>query len=159
MKNKPGFMIFVLITSALILGGCVPYESEPVQEGSIYEKYYDARAQYVGSASDVGNLLTILEAGEYGKYTIALTTDEEPYGITVNYSELTIPESEFISMERIPYAYHLLALVENVSFVDINYNDYTYHLDVEQANEEMGRDIKEYGSSAEMIEELDEKLR
>lgn len=159
MKKKTGFLIFLLITSALILAGCAPYEREPVQERSVYEEYYDARAQYVGSASDVGNLLKVLGAGEYGNYTIALTTDQEPYGITVNYSELTIPESEFTTMERIPYAYHLLALVENVSYADINYNDYTYHLDVEQANEEMGGDIKKYGSSAEMAQELDEKLK
>lgn len=159
MKKKPDFLILVLITSALILGGCAPYQSEPAPERSVYEQYYDARVQYVGSASDVGNLLTILGAGEYGKYTIALTTDEEPYGITVNYYELDVDEDEFTSMERIPYAYHLLALVENVSFVDITFGDYTYHLDVEQANEEIGEDIKEYGSSAEMLEKLDEKLK
>ena len=159
MKKKIGFLIFLLIASALISGGCAPYESEPAQERSVYQQYYDARAPYVGSASDVGNLLTILGAGEYGKYTIALTTDEEPYGITVNYYELDIEEDEFTSMDKIPYAYYLLALVENVSFVDITFGDYSYHLDVEQANEEMGRDIKEYGSSAEMLEELDEKIR
>lgn len=163
MKRKINLFLPVILVITLVLTGCYirmgekqSSSTEKDNQNSIYNQYYEAKVKYVGDNSKDGNLLKVLGAGDLGDYTIALTTDKEPYGLAVNYSKLkdNAYESKFKDNEQIDYAFYLLALIDNLSFVDINYKAYNYHLDIETANKIVNGDIKTYGSSPEKLEEL-----
>lgn len=167
MKRKINLLLSVILVITLVLTGCSMTigekqsdSTEKNNEDSIYNKYYEVKVKYVGDNSKDGNLLQVLGAGDLGDYTIALTTDKEPYGLTVNYSKLkdNAYESKFKNNEQIDYAFYLLALIDNLSFVDINYKEYNYHLDIETANKIVNGEIKTYGSSPEKLKELSDIL-
>jgi hypothetical protein len=149
-----------LLLFALVLTGCQSGSPAENQEMEKYQKYHDARVQYLGDNSKVSALLDIIGAGDLGEYTIALKTDEEPYGLTVNYSTLKNEgaEEKFENTGRIEYAYYALALIENLSEVDVNYMGHNYRLTVAEANEIVKGDIKDYGRSAEKLKELEHIL-
>lgn len=148
--------VFLIVTSVLM--GCSMTKEK--NENSIYNNYYNAKVQYVGNNSEVINLLNVLGVGDLGEYTIALTTDKEPYGLTINYSKLKkdVDEDKFMAMRQINYTFYLLALVDNLSFVNVNYKTYNYSLDIDTANKTVNGNIKKYGSSQEKLKELNDKL-
>jgi hypothetical protein len=159
MKKRISALLTVLLIVMQVLTGCTSSEADN-KENSIYKDYYSNKVKYVGNNSEVIRLLGLLGAGNLGDFTIALTTDKEPYGLTINYSKLkeNVDEVKFMTMEQMNYAYFLLALVDNLSFVDVNYKTYNYHLDIEKANKTLDGNIKSYGSSPEKLKELNEKL-
>lgn len=67
-------------------------------------------------------------------------------------------EEELKDMEHIDYAFYLLALIDNVGYVDINYEGDRYHLDIKRANKAIHGNIKDYGRTPEELEKLNEKL-
>jgi len=160
MLKKTGVILSALILFALVLAGCQSSNTAGTQEKEKYQAFYDARVQYLGDNSKVSALLDTIGAGELGEYTIALKTDKEPYGLTVNYSTLKNEgaAAKFKNTGRIEYAYYSLALIENLSEVDVNYKDHNYRLTVAEANEIVKGDIKEYGKTAEKLKELDQIL-
>ncbi|HEY2422211.1 MAG TPA: DUF4825 domain-containing protein [Neobacillus sp.] len=169
MKSKVNALISALLVATLVLTGCsITTEKKGKQNSSAaenkknsrYTDYYNAKVQYVGDNSKVINLLSTLKVDDLGEYTIALTTNKEPYGLTINYSKLkeNVDENKFKAIGQIDYAFYLLALVENLSFVDLNYKTYNYHLDIEKANKTVNGKIKDYRSSPEKLKELNDKL-
>lgn len=169
MKGKINALISALLVASLVITGCSmitkkkgKQNSSTVEnkENSIYTDYYNAKVQYVGDNSKVINLLNIIGVDDFGEYTIALTTNKEPYGLTINYSKLkeNLDENKLKAIGKIDYAFYLLSLVENLSFVDVNYKAYNYHLDIGKANKSVNGEIKDYGSSPEKLKELNDKL-
>lgn len=167
MKDKALMSAFLVVL--LVITGCSmttdrnerQNNNESLNNENLrYTDYYNARVQYVGDNSKVISLLNVLGVNDLGEYTIVLTTDKEPYGLTINYSELkdNLNENYFKDIEKIEYAFYLLSLVENLSFVDVNYKTHNYHLDIEKANKLINGEIKDYGSSPEKLIELNSKL-
>jgi hypothetical protein len=159
MKKRISSLLTVLLVVMQVLTGCNSSVAEN-KGNSIYKDYHSNKVKYVGNNSEVIKLLGVLGVGDFGQFTIALTTDKEPYGLTINYSKLKekVDEVKFMTMEQMNYAYFLLALVDNLSFVDVNYKTYNYHLDIEKANKTLDANIKSYGSSPEKLKELNDKL-
>ncbi|SHI65355.1 DUF4825 domain-containing protein [Parasporobacterium paucivorans] len=154
MHKKLSLILTLIVISIMAMTAC-----SNSQEGQVNEKfqeYYNARVQYIGDNSKVIALLDIIGVGEMGEYTIAMKTDKEPYGLTVDYSKLknARDETKFENMDRIDYAYFALALIENLNEVDVIYNGYKYHLTIEQANELVKGNIKNYGGSSEKVKEF-----
>jgi hypothetical protein len=160
MLKKACVILTALMLFALVLAGCQSKNMAETRGNEKFQEYYDARVQYLGDNSKVSELLDIIGAGELGEYTIALKTDEEPYGLTVNYSKLKNEDyaAKFENTGRIDYAYYALALIENLSEVDVNYMDHNYRLTLAEANEIVKGDIKDYGRTAEKLKELDQIL-
>lgn len=167
MKTKSISIISVFLIAALLLSGCSmsaersKKQSSNTSESNIdsrYQDYYNKKVKYIGNNSEVINLLNAIGVGSLGKYTITLTTDKEPYGLTINYSELknNIDEVKFKNTVQKEYAFYLLALVDNLSFVDVNYENFNYHLNVEEANKKINGNIKNYGDSPEKLKELND---
>lgn len=159
MKKR---LITILLVSSgviLLLTGC---GSNLVnhKQNSIYEDYYNKKVQYIGNNSEVVNLLDVLEVGALGEYTIVLNTDKETYGLDINYSKLKEngDEDKFRSIGQLDYAFYILALVDNLSYIDVNYKSYNYHLNIDKANSVVKGNIKEYGISPEKIKELNNIL-
>jgi hypothetical protein len=167
MKSKLNVLLSVLLVITLVLSGCsLPMgekQSSTIEknnQNSTYNEYYKAKVKYVGDNSQVVKLLKVLRVGDLGNCTIALSTHNEPYGLTINYSELKGKgnEDKFKSIGQIDYAFYLLALINNLSFVDVNYKTYNYHLDIENANKIINENIKTYGNSPEKLKELNNIL-
>jgi hypothetical protein len=157
MLKKTGVILSALMFFALVLAGCQSSNTAETQEKEKFQEYYDARVQHLGDNSKVSALLDTIGAGALGEYTIALNTDKEPYGLTVNYSKLKNEgdEAKFGNTGRIEYACFALALIENLSEIDVNYKDHIYRLTIAEANEIVKGDIKDYGRTAEKLKELD----
>lgn len=158
MLKKTSLILAMVIVSALAMTGCS--SASESQEKEKFEAYYDSRVQHVGDNSKVSELLNVLGVGDLGEYTIALTTDKEPYGLTVTYTTLKDAgdEAKLENGDRIDFAYFALALIENLNEIDVNFKDYNFSLSTEQANEIVDGDIKDYGNSIEKLKELNNKL-
>lgn len=165
MKTRLNILLVVALVFLLLLAGCSNTWNKTNSEvennaNSRYTVYYNKKVQYIGNNSEVINLLNILGVGDLGEYTIDLSTDKEPYSLTINYSKLKDngDEDKFKAISQIDYAFYLLALVDNLSSVDINYKTYNYNLDIEEANKLVEGNIKDYGTSPEKLKELKEIL-
>jgi len=158
MQKKMSLIVAIMMVIALVITGCS--NTDESKEKYKIEEYYDSRVQYVGDNSKVSELLNVLGVGDLGEYTIALNTDKEPYGLTVNFSKLSDAsyEAKLENGDRIDFAYFALALIENLNEIDVNYKDYNYHLSREQANEMVDGDIKDFGNSIEKLKELNDIL-
>lgn len=151
---KKFIAIIITLFMAVSFIGC---SADNTSEGSSLESYYKSKVQYVGNNSEVLALLDVIGAGDYGDYTISLHTDSEPYGVTVNYTDFNQKKDETISSSdlKIKYAYYALALVDNLSYIEIKSKSIDYRLDVEDASELLGKDIKSFGESVDSLGELD----
>ncbi len=126
-------------------------------------RIFDARTPYVGNAPAVGQLLSRLEQGKdlmpQVPYTMELQTKQEPYGVTIRFSQ-GMPRYEMDKMEQ--GALLLLALVDNLGEVRWSCPGYDFVLTAQDARELLTqwqedwpdgtervpwRDIKEYGKS------------
>jgi hypothetical protein len=169
LKNRLSSLLSVFLAAALVVTGCSitigkskiqSTSAVEIKETSRYDYYYSKKVKYIGNNSEVMSLLKVLGADSLGEFTIALTTDKEPYGLTINYSTLKEngDEEKFKAIGQIDYSFYLLALVDNLSFVDVNYKTYNYHLDIEKADKTVNGKIKDYGSSPEKLKELNDVL-
>ena len=169
MKKKIFILLTVILLAAFAITVGAYLSKDPVnQDGSktetdvakTFDDYYAARVQSVGNNSEVINLINKLGAGDFGEYTIALQTKTEPYCLTIIYSKLKngVDESKLKTLSRIDYAFYALALIDNLSTVNVTYKTFNYKLTVDDANKVIGGNIKDYGKSADKLKELYEKL-
>lgn len=97
---------------------------------------YQAQTPYVGDATAVGKLLAAVDTwyGPYIEYTISLQTDQEPYGLTIHFDDITAHvdrEGIVRAIDQRMYALAptLLALIGNLERVQWTcaLSDGTYH--------------------------------
>ena len=165
MKKKLFILLAVILISSFAITVGAYLQNEPVDQDSktpessgskTFDDYYNARVQNVGNNSEVINLINLLGVGDFGEYTLALQTKTEPYGLKILYSKLNngVDEAKLKTLDRIDYAYYALALINNLSTIDVSYMSFTYRLTVDDANKVIGGNIKDYGSSPKKLKEL-----
>ena len=97
---------------------------------------YQAQTPYVGNNSAVGKVLAAVDTwyGPYIEYTISLQTDQEPYGLTIHFDDITAHVDRdgivrAIDQRMYALAPTLLALVGNLERVQWTcaLSDGTYH--------------------------------
>ena len=111
------------------------------------DSLYGNATEYIGNNSDVAALLNDLDLAWYGDYTFELQTSEEPYGLTVKYSE----EVDNYDFQR--EAIMLIGLIENLDYVDIrDSNSDIVHYDYELAKSLMKYDVKKMADDKAMLE-------
>ena len=97
---------------------------------------YQAQTPYVGDATAVGKLLAAVDTwyGPYIEYTISLQTDQEPYGLTIHFDDITAHMSKdsvirVTDQRMYTLAPTLLALIGNLERVQWTcaLSDGTYH--------------------------------
>lgn len=132
------------------------------------QQLYEAGTPYLGDASAVGNLLSLL--GQQGylpelDYTLELQTSERPYVLQMNFSD-----GEGDTEEVLAYMGQsgtlMLALVENLDEIRWGFsygeeeNSVIYYWDAEASRAMFPslEDVKSYGKSPEAVEELLEIL-
>lgn len=130
------FCVIVLVLVLLNLVGCSTLSSTTQQSQAhlptLEEQLYDAKIPYIGDASGVGKILTLLPLPnglEYDPEGIELVTEAEPYGaihhikfssdISEAEKEAAINSPEFLERN----AYLFLALVDNADFLEYQVHD------------------------------------
>ena len=97
---------------------------------------YQAQTPYVGNNSAVGRVLAAVDTwyGPYIEYTISLQTDQEPYGLTIHFDDITAHMSKdsvirVTDQRMYTLAPTLLALIGNLERVQWTcaLSDGTYH--------------------------------
>ncbi|QGG49431.1 DUF4825 domain-containing protein [Heliorestis convoluta] len=148
----------LLLLLALFLTACGP-QKEEVQKGALdYQKIYQQKTLYVGDASKVGNMTNLLYYNDY-REGIALQTDAEPYGITVNYEmpeELAQKEVIPVTDEMLQNAALMFCLIDNVDQITFAFHEEqdinSIAFSREQFNVLFEKDIRVYGSSWEVFQ-------
>ncbi|MBM6909663.1 DUF4825 domain-containing protein [Oscillibacter valericigenes] len=87
---------------------------------------YQAQTPYVGDNSAVGRVLAAVDTwyGPYIEYTISLQTDQEPYGLTIHFDDVTahiLGAGKSIDDRMYAVAPALLALIGNLGQVQWTY--------------------------------------
>jgi len=92
------------------------YQFSAYQPGDLYAH----KAQYLGDASNISNLVSKLPLGEYKK-EIALATAKQPYGLTVHYVFTNADiYTNLIDVTLRDNALIIFALIKNVEQIDFN---------------------------------------
>lgn len=128
--------LLALLIALFNLVGCSTLSSTTQQSQAhvptLEEQLYDAKISYIGDASGVGKILTLLplpKGLEYDTEGIELVTDAEPYGaihhikfspnISETEKEIALDSPEFLERN----AYLFLALVDNADFLEYQVHD------------------------------------
>lgn len=128
----------VIMLSVLMLGGC---STKEVDKG-----VFEYKDSLIGDNSAVGNIIQGLTEGEHIE-GFELKTSENPYGIVVNYDGMEDEEA------AIYYSTYLFALVTNIEWVSIHFNDAEITLTKSDLQDWYGKELSTI-TSEEELEEL-----
>ncbi len=134
------------LVAMIALTGCAEAAPSP-DPTTRAEALWSARTSYVGDSSKVATLVREVQPEDAGAYTIALQTTSEPYGLTIEMTEVEDLEQTALT-ER---ATLLLGLVENLDEVSIAAADDTYTLTSADASEGLGYDVKDLGRELNVL--------
>ncbi|MCH5187438.1 MAG: DUF4825 domain-containing protein [Oscillospiraceae bacterium] len=149
-------IITVIILTAILAGAVLSLRvrgqkngSTPEGEVTMAERLFETKHAYVGDASANGRTASALGiAANLGGFTNELQTKTEPYGWKLTFE--SEPEGEFDKMSD--YAVALLALIDNLGYIEWDYNNgVTLSLSADGASKRIGRDVK---SAADTVEDL-----
>ena len=116
---------------------------------------FNYRGSYVGDNSAVGNILNNLPVTVYTK-DFDLQTNEEPYGIILNYDG---SESKAERKESFIYtATYLFALIRNVDWIKYNFADQEYEITKEKLQRWYGGNFSNFQNEAELNSFIEQYL-
>lgn len=143
----------------ILLGDDILWDSGVTISNDII-RVYKTKHPYVGNHVQNGDTLSALKISDtLGGYTMELQTSKEPYGMKINLKKAVEEKQEayFESCMRY-YAYVSLALIDNLSYVsfeyEINGQRQEKSWSMEDAKAELGKSIKDYGSSEARLQQL-----
>ncbi len=145
------FLIVVLVLGAFVMGrNTVVEEKVPTYA----EMLFESKTDYIGDANAVAGVYGTIGFGTGGG-TFELQTSEEPYGIKLFYDK--IPYNERALFEKSSL---LIGLVKNLSYVELyEGEELILKTTVEDANGDLGFNIKEIGEYKERLDEYLEKVK
>ena len=112
---------------------------------------FDYQGSYVGDSSAVGNILNRLPVIGYTK-DFELQTNEEPYGIILNYDG---SESELEQKESLIYtATYLFTMIRNVDWIKYNFDGQEYQVNKKELENWYGQDLSKDMSTFKNEDEL-----
>lgn len=157
----PRPVLAVAALAALLLTGCAAGPDDPpAAPGSPdVTALHENRTVHVGDASRVSTLVRSLGLDAFGASTIALTTDERPYAVTVELAsqpdDLTPESADALLADR---AALLLATVDNVDEVRWDVAGRTGSVTRADADTAAGGPVTELGADADGLRDLVERL-
>jgi phage anti-repressor protein len=142
--------MFLSLLVMLILSGC------NLNDTNINNGIFQFKDSFVGDNSAVGNITNQLPSAEQLK-GFELKTNEEPYGIILNYDWI---ESEQEYKETVVYnATFLFALVQNVDWITFDSGNREYTIMKENLQKWYGKELSVVQSEDELKELLQEYLK
>lgn len=118
---------------------------------------YETKHEYVGDMSANGRTARALQIEKFGQYLNSLKTTEEPYGWTMEFTDIITKDTIF-NERMTQYAYVILSLIDNLGEVSWEYNNgssvITMTVTTEDATKALGQDIKEYSKNIAQFQNL-----
>lgn len=127
----------IIILLVVILSGC--------STGEVDSGVFEYKGSNVGDNSSVGKIIHHLEEKEQIE-GFELSTNEEPYGITVNYNGLEDEET------AVYYATYLFTLITNADWVSIHFNDAEITITKDDLQGWYGEDLEKIDSEEELLD-------
>lgn len=135
----------------LILSGCA-VNSENGDSIEIRDAYvgdlFKFKDAYVGDASAVLNIVSQLKNADHFQ-RFELKTDEEPYGMVLNYGDGKTTEQETKNI-AIYNATFLFTLIRNADWITFKFTDHEYTFTRENLENWYGKDLREVQSEDEL---------
>ncbi|WP_338473203.1 DUF4825 domain-containing protein [Niallia sp. XMNu-256] len=142
-------LLFYSLLVILFLNGCNSNDT------NIKNDIFQYKDSFVGDNSAVGNIANQLVGAEQLN-GFELKTNEEPYGITLNYDLI---ESEQKFKETVIFnATFLFTLVQNVDWITFNSDIREYTITRENLQEWYGKELTEFQNEDELRELIQEFL-
>lgn len=142
-----GILCMVLLSSILLTSGKTSGSEDKTREYDA-KTLLDYKSLYIGDASNVSNLLQRLPLGEY-KVKIALSTKEQPYGLTVEYGAAIMDKYSESDTARwmISNMAVVFSLIDNVDVIQCNIQGeeaWQYHYTRSTLQTYFDRDVREF---------------
>lgn len=116
-------------------------------------KLFENKIKYIGDNSGVSNILNLLNLNNFSPYTIEIQSNEEPYGLKINFSE-KIRENDETTKYLSTIGKYIMALIDNCDYVTFSYNEGEYTIYREQS---FDNELKAgYATSPNMLLEIEE---
>lgn len=116
-------------------------------------KLFENKIKYIGDNSGVSNILNLLNLNNFSPYTIEIQSNEEPYGLKINFSE-KIKENDETTKYLNTIGKYIMALIDNCDYVTFSYNEGEYTIYREQS---FDNELKAgYATSPNMLLEIEE---
>lgn len=145
LNKRMKLLVFSLL-GMLLLSGCHANENNNV---------FQYKGSFVGDNSAVVNIANQLPGAEHLN-EFELKTNEEPYGIILNY-DWTEPEQEYKEIV-IQNATFLFALVQNVDWVTFNSDTLEYTITKEELQDWLGKELSSIQNEDELRKLLQKHL-
>lgn len=116
-------------------------------------KLFENKIKYIGDNSGVSNILNLLNLNNFSPYTIEIQSNEEPYGLKINFSE-KIRENDETTKYLNTIGKYIMALIDNCDYVTFSYNEGEYTI---YREESFDNELKAgYATSPNMLLEIEE---
>lgn len=116
-------------------------------------KLFENKIKYIGDNSGVSNILNLLNLNNFSPYTIEIQSNEEPYGLKINFSE-KIKENDETTKYLNTIGKYIMALIDNCDYVTFSYNEGEYTI---YREESFDNELKAgYATSPNMLLEIEE---
>ncbi|WP_286680769.1 M56 family metallopeptidase [Tepidanaerobacter sp. EBM-49] len=154
----PACILVVAISMALAAN-----PSDKIEYLASAEKFLEYKTDYVGDASKVGNIISLLDFPENINYSyFELHTENVPYGITVHLNTDAKTRNKYTgAINQTPFeknAIIMFSLIGNVDYINFNLtdgqNDYLIQYTKDQADAMVGKDIREFSLDKKTFAQL-----
>jgi hypothetical protein len=140
--------IFLSMLIVLFLNGC--------NSGNEEKDIFQYKESYIGDNAAIGNIVEQLQSSEHLE-GFELKTNEEPYGVTLNYDWL---DSEQAYQETVVHnATFIFALVKNADWVTFHFEDKEYQITKANLQDWYGKDLSEFTSEDELVKLIEDTLK
>lgn len=155
----------LLVLTGLLLAGCaserVPIAADQPLAPQLDARKLDAvRTDHIGDASAVIDVLQEARLWASGRYTIELSTEAEPYGLTITFDTLTMRMLDETQHRRlIDTSVLALTLIKNLEWVAYEFPHDTAippegRLTTADANQFVGFDVKALPADADGVQQV-----
>ncbi len=154
----PACILVVAISMALAAN-----PSDKIEYLASAEKFLEYKTDYVGDASKVGNIISLLDFPEDVNYSyFELHTENVPYGITVHLNTDAKTRNKYTgAINQTPFeknAIIMFSLIGNVDYINFNLtdgqNDYLIQYTKDQADAMVGKDVREFSLDKQTFAQL-----
>jgi Domain of unknown function (DUF4825) len=142
MEKLTRYLLFSMLT-LLLLNGCN-------SKNNVNEDIFQYRNSYIGDNSAVGNIINQLPSNEQF-IQLSLQTNEEPYGMVLEYEDTEASMTEEVIRETVIYnATYLFALVKNAEWITFNFGEQEQSITREELQKWYGKELREISNGEDL---------
>lgn len=158
--KRPSFWaITALVFIIIVVGVGLISNPKSSEETTLAAKFLKNKTEYVGDASKVGNIISLLEFSDKSKYDhFELHTNNKPYGATI-YIDASMEDETIFPEYCGKNAFIMFSLIGNLDYINYNLSydkvrQYSFTYNREWANIQKGKNVREFAESEKELNKL-----